>query len=193
MKYNYNYDNLFERCLKSMGVSYKLIFSEPHIPQSGTLPVYHPHGFLPRDGGPANTQFVLAETDYHQHVAEPHSWSNLVQLQSFTTSSCIFVGASMKDPAMRRMLRLAQISHRMPHFAFLPESMPKTRQSIMFDSLFDRDALSLGIRIIRYDPMKDGQETHGRLVVPYLPNLIQIGLKIRAHYAPGSVGQNIRG
>jgi hypothetical protein len=34
----------------------------------------------------------------------------------------------------------------------------------MFDALFDRDALGLGIRVIRYDPMKDGQETHGRLV-----------------------------
>ena len=52
----------------------------------------------------------------------------------------------------------------MPHFAFLPVSMPKTQRNIMFDALFDRDALGLGIRVIRYDPMKDGQETHGRLV-----------------------------
>lgn len=161
---NYNYDDFFERGLKSMGVAYKPIFLEPHIPQSGTLPVYHPHGFLPLNGGPANTQFVLAESDYHQHVAEPHSWSNLVQLQLFTTSSCIFVGASMKDPAMRRMLRLAQTSHRMPHYAFLPISMPKTQRSIMFDALFDRDALGLGVIVIRYDPMQNGQETHGRLV-----------------------------
>ena len=95
---NYNYDDLVERCLKSMGVDHKPIFAEPHVPHAGTLPVYHPHGFLPLGGGPANTQFVLAETDYHQHVAEPHSWSNLVQLQFFATSSCIFIGASMKNP-----------------------------------------------------------------------------------------------
>ena len=161
---NYNYDDLFERCLKSMGVCYKPIFSEPHIPKSGTLPVYHPHGFLPLNGGPANTQFVLTETDYHQHVSEPHSWSNLVQLQSFTTSSCVFVGTSMKDPSMRRMLCLAQTSHRMSHFAFLPVGIPKTQRNEMFDALFDRDALRLGVRVIRYDPMEEGQETHGRLV-----------------------------
>jgi SIR2-like domain len=161
---NYNYDDLFERCLKNLNVNYKTIFSKPQVIRSGVLPIYHPHGFLPLEGGPDNTQFVLAETDYHQHVAEPHAWSNLVQLQSFTSSSCIFIGASLKDPAMRRMLRLAQTSHRRVHFAFLAISTPRTSRNSMFDALFDRDALELGVKIIRYDSEQKGNAPHSRLV-----------------------------
>ena len=44
----------------------------------------------------------------------------------------------------------------------------------MFDSLFDRDAIALGVHVIRYNPIQEGQVTHGRLVE--LLNLLIAGM-----------------
>ena len=160
---NYNYDDLFEKCLVRIGVQHKPIYVEPFFQKPTLLPIYHPHGFLPLGGGPAENHFVLAEADYHQHIAEPHSWSNLVQLHTFERYSCLFVGASMVDPAMRRMLRLAQTTHNNLHFAFLPVTTPQTDRNMMFDALFDRDAFGFGVSVIRYDASEKDGIHHKRL------------------------------
>lgn len=157
---NYNYDDLFELCLKRNRIKFKPIFSEPKLVEKDALPIYHPHGFLPLMGGKKDTAFVLAEDDYHENIAAPHSWANLVQLQVFSSSSVIFIGTSLKDPALRRLLRLARTTHHIPHFAFLPKTKPFNQQNVMFDALFDRDVFKLGIRVIRYNPISKGSETH---------------------------------
>ncbi len=161
---SYNYDDLFEMCLKADHVSHAAVFSTPTSGNVGVLPVFHPHGYLPLHGGPANSTFVLAESDYVMNAGAPYSWSNLVQLQTFSKCSCVFIGASMRDTALRRLLRLSRTTHHITHFAFLPISMPAGTRNTMFDALFDKDLRELGVRVVRYGPTDSSTDRHGRLL-----------------------------
>lgn len=160
---SYNYDDLLELCLKSDHVQHTPVYSRP-IGNSTALPVFHPHGFLPLHGGPADTTFVLAEEDYMQHACQPFSWSNLVQLEIFSKFPCIFIGTAMKDTALRRLLRLSRTIQTPSHFAFLPVSDPKCSQSTMFDALFDYDLHGLGVSVIRYKTEESAVDRHERLL-----------------------------
>ncbi len=148
----YNYDDLLERCLSHHGISNSPVAFQSTNSNTKGLHVYHPHGYLPPGGGPENNKFILAESDYHEHIAAPHSWSNLIQLHAFARYTGVFVGASLRDPALRRTLRLARITHERPHFAFLPSTEPVTTETAKLDALFDRDLQNLGVHPIRYDP-----------------------------------------
>jgi hypothetical protein len=161
---SYNYDDLFELCLRTDHISYTTVYLTPTRSDVSVLPVFHPHGYLPLHGGPASSEFVLAESDYVINASSPYSWSNLVQLQTFSTCSCVFLGTSMRDTALRRLLRLSRTTHRMMHFAFLPASAPRTTQNTMFDALFDQDLRELGVRVVRYNLTDDPNDSHSRLL-----------------------------
>ena len=160
---SYNYDDLLELCLEADHVPYKPIYAKP-IRNTAALPIFHPHGYLPIHGGPAESTFVLSEDDYVQNASQPFSWSNLVQLETFAQYPCIFIGASMKDTALRRLLRLSRTTHMQAHFAFLPASEPMTQQSEMFDALFDHDLKTLGVYVVRYRVSESPKDRHERLL-----------------------------
>jgi hypothetical protein len=151
----YNYDDLLERCLSQHGICNSPVAFGSIKSTTKGIHVYHPHGFLPLGGGPENNRFVLADSDYHEHIAAPHSWSNLIQLHAFARYTAVFVGASLRDPALRRTLRLARITHERPHFAFLPCTEPGTTETEKFDALFDLDIRGLGVHSIRYKPINN--------------------------------------
>ncbi len=72
---------------------------------SSELPIYHVHGYLPRDGSitPLH-EIVFSEDAYHSQFIDPFSWANLTQLIHFSQNICIFIGLSMTDPNLRRLL-----------------------------------------------------------------------------------------
>ena len=58
---------------------------------------------------------MLSEEEYHTLYSNPYSWANLVQISLLTTHSCLFVGMSLTDPNIRRLLdtcRALPIAHR---------------------------------------------------------------------------------
>ena len=61
---SYNWDNLFERQLKEIGIKVSPLWKSKQDYPQDTLPIYYPHGYLPLEGGPV-TKIVLAESDYH--------------------------------------------------------------------------------------------------------------------------------
>lgn len=113
----YNFDVLFEESLAIVGCPYTSPRRDTRAKEHG-VPVYHPHGIIHRQ--PEDDDWaILAEDDYHAEFAAPHSWSNVVQLNAFSQLRCVFVGLSMTDPNIRRLLGAARGKDEPQHFAFL--------------------------------------------------------------------------
>ncbi|GEQ73215.1 hypothetical protein CTTA_0220 [Comamonas testosteroni] len=120
----YNFDDLFERELKSKGLHHKSIYEEMDLPSSEELPVYHVHGFLPenRKEYPSidRSTLVFSEEGYHKIYNESYHWSNLIQLNNLKENSCLMIGLSLTDPNLRRLLEIARKStENAKHFAFM--------------------------------------------------------------------------
>ena len=64
---------------------------------------------------------VLTEDDYHQVYSEVFDWSNVEQLHALTRCTCFFIGLSLNDPNLRRLLEIAQrgSSKSVRHYVFL--------------------------------------------------------------------------
>jgi SIR2-like domain len=73
------------------------------------IPVYHVHGFLPRDGAvqrwrDAPDTLVFTDAEYWATVASSLTFANRVMAQALHDSSCIFIGTSMYDVNLIRWL-----------------------------------------------------------------------------------------
>jgi hypothetical protein len=147
----YNFDSLLERALKSLGCDPKPIYSHAtYLEGSSPLAIYHPHGFLPHFSdydGDVDHPLVFSEPDYHAHYLDMGHWANVLQLHHFMHRSCLFVGVSLNDPNMRRLLDFARRqSNELRHFAI------QTVKPDAFQSAFiEHDHYSLGLRVIWVD------------------------------------------
>lgn len=101
----FNFDDLIEEELRKNFIKHKSIFKEGQRSAPLELPVYHAHGFLPRSGRlTKDHEVVFSEDAYHSQFIDSFSWSNLIQLNHLTQKLCLFVGLSMTDPNLRRLL-----------------------------------------------------------------------------------------
>ncbi|MEW8599149.1 MAG: TIR domain-containing protein [Candidatus Thiodiazotropha sp.] len=104
----FNFDALLEENLKTNNISHRAIHGEGIRNSPNELPIYHVHGYLPRSGRiPGNMEVVFSEDAYHSQFIEPFSWSNLIQLNKLSQNTCLFIGLSLSDPNLRRLLDVA--------------------------------------------------------------------------------------
>ncbi|MBN2545507.1 MAG: SIR2 family protein, partial [Spirochaetes bacterium] len=77
------------------------------ILEKNFLPIYHVHGFIPTPETiirikPENV--VLAQDEYFQNMFEPYSWQTTCQLHYLMNYTCIFIGASLSDWNVLRLI-----------------------------------------------------------------------------------------
>jgi len=169
----FNFDDLVERSLETSSIKYRSIFKEGQRCKSTELPVYHVHGFIPMSGKlTEDHQVVFSEDAYHSQFIDAFSWANLIQLNHLGQNRCLFVGLSLTDPNLRRLLDVS--SRKNPdrtryHYIFrkrydasdiahsVPSSTSKSDKEAVnalvkiVESLEEQDANNLGLNVIWID------------------------------------------
>ncbi len=159
----YNFDDIIELKLFANKIKYRSIYKEGERYEENELPIFHVHGFLPSKGKlTIDNEIVFSEDAYHTQFIDPFSWSNLVQLNYLNTSTCLFVGISLTDPNMRRLIDVSkrksgkdQVNHYIIKRRYKLEDLAinptkKTGNSLLkiIENIEEQDAKSLGINII---------------------------------------------
>ena len=153
----YNYDNLIETALEQKGIEVASICSKSRS-LKGELPVYHVHGLIPKEDSDVQSTPVLSEEDYHAIYRESYHWSNVEQLHALDRNTCFFIGLSMTDPNLRRLL---DVSHKdsdkeVRHFAFLKReklyaSDNSHEKNEMHFRIIEIQLEDLGVNVIWYE------------------------------------------
>ena len=168
---NYNFDDLIERNLERLRVKYRSIYTEGMIPDNEEVGIYHVHGFLPKDKQNykdlEKSLLVFSEEGYHKLFLDPYNWANMIQLNYLINNTCIFIGLSMTDPNLRRLLEIAaqkslDIEERLKHYVILKrtefnddENFVRDDKIVKFERIYEALQESffaeLGLNIIWID------------------------------------------
>ncbi len=119
---SYNFDDLLERKLEQKDIRYHVISCDEDRQMADKLNIYHVHGYLPseHEKRTKNPNLIFSEEDYHRVYRDSYSWSNLVQLSALRENTCLFIGSSLTDPNLRRLLDASsRKGEEARHFAFL--------------------------------------------------------------------------
>lgn len=124
---SYNYDDFLEQYLAFLDVKCCSIFTTKVRYSNGrdsadfygmngqpnqSLRLYHVHGFLPKVTTRDQLDMLhmrsicLTEADYNMLYNQPYSWPIASQLSFFRENTCLFIGCSLSDPNIRRLLEI---------------------------------------------------------------------------------------
>jgi len=106
----YNFDDILEQSIKKsdLDLPFKSIYGQGIDVDTGELPIYHVHGFLPENDKLSDSnQITFGENIYHKQYTDIYSWNNIVQINKFRDNNCLFIGTSLTDPNTRRLLDIA--------------------------------------------------------------------------------------
>lgn len=151
----FNFDALIEENLEKARIRYKAIWEEGVRNAADELPIYHVHGYLPRKGRlKKDTDIVFSEDAYHSQFIDSFSWSNLIQLNKLSQNTCLFVGLSLTDPNLRRLLDVSNRknpSRKLSHY-IIKKAPNLAKSSDTVDELAflleEQDANELGLNVI---------------------------------------------
>lgn len=150
----YNYDDFLEQLLTAEGVSFKTLYKEENLPDD-TLSVYHPHGFLPASAGKSDymqykKSIVFGESEYHKLYNDPMSWAMVLQQYLYRYNIYLFVGCSLTDPNLRRILENTKVKAK-THFALmLTDGLTKKDQFTVH-----KHFMRIGVECIWFDDIDD--------------------------------------
>lgn len=140
---SYNYDDLVEQKVNGKKPCYS-VYDKSRPVDGSSLHVYHVHGFIPQKGD--WSPIVLGEKEYHRIYQESYNWGNVEQLHALCRSVCFFIGLSMTDPNLRRLIDISIDGGEVEpvHFAFL--------RKIEYDVPFMEKVMrGFGVNCIWYD------------------------------------------
>lgn len=118
----YNYDDIIERKLlvKNIDMPFQSVYGQSIDTSKTDLKIFHVHGFLPKEGklGDDN-KITLGEFVYHEQYNNIYSWNNIVQINKFRDKVCLFIGTSLSDPNIRRLLDIANSQKKQKKYHYI--------------------------------------------------------------------------
>jgi hypothetical protein len=152
---NFNFDDLVAEAIQTEGIPCHIVSpGESFNSAEDGVIVYHPHGMLPRftnDSDLDLCKIVFSEDDYHNLYSDPYSWANISQLSLLTSKSVLFIGLSMQDPNLRRLIDIARTrGFTNQHFAVFRDPLVGCRKVDLPEhkrlrALIELDMKSLGV------------------------------------------------
>jgi SIR2-like protein len=112
---NFNFDNLLEEQLQQRRVDHISVVTDKRRAH-GRLPIIHPHGFIPRTGDLSDTQVIFTERHYHALTETIFHWALTEIVSHLRHHTVLFIGLSMSDPSLRRLLDACRNSDIPPHW-----------------------------------------------------------------------------
>ena len=114
---------------------------------------------------------MLSEYDYHNIYRESYNWSNVEQLHALDRNICFFIGLSMTDPNLRRLLDFScQGGDRgCYHYAFIKRTPLRNGEKYKQSNeqhfqQIEHQMQSLGINIIWYQRYDEIPNIIGRII-----------------------------
>lgn len=149
---SFNFDDILEQALEERGLDFTSVIDGRDLGRIRGLPVYHPHGFLPRSGTGSST-VVFAESQYHTQYSENYSWTNIVVQRLLLESTCLFVGTSLSDPNLRRMIDLAHRQNPLQHHYFLTVGSRQSKEHLReaVDEILQASYEAIGVNPVWLD------------------------------------------
>ena len=89
---------------------------------------------------------VLTESNYNDLYNHPYDWAIACQLSFFRENICLFIGSSLSDPNIRRLLQITK-SNRKNHFAIMVRGKTKEEDLSVLSNHFSK----IGVEIIWVD------------------------------------------
>ena len=112
---NFNFDDLLEEQLRQRGVDHISVTADARRAHD-RLPIIHPHGFIPRTGNLAGTRVIFTERHYHALTETIFHWALTEIVSHLQQHTVLFIGLSMSDPSLRRLLDACRNSDIPPHW-----------------------------------------------------------------------------
>lgn len=147
---NYNYDDLLESYMERSTIKGCPI-TKGNRAINNRIPIYHVHGLLEKDGGSSgSSEIVLSEDEYHALYNDAYIWSTIEQLHALNNKHCFFIGLSMNDPNLRRLLDASiKYSDQTPyHYVFLKEPSKRSKYYTIDTHIKTEIMNKFGINII---------------------------------------------
>lgn len=146
----YNYDDMLDENMKKNGIDIAKTTTN-ECATTNQIPILHVHGLIPRiKAHNIEDEQVLAENTYHDMYNNAYAWSNTAQLHALGETVCIFIGLSMTDPNLRRLLD-AQKGTTCKRYVFLKKEFPnKKEKALKYMRAMNSTMQELGVEIIWY-------------------------------------------
>lgn len=150
----YNYDDYLEQELNCRGIQFNTIYLESQL-ANDKISIYHPHGFLPYNANRSQfTEYqksiIFSESEYHRLYNNPYSWAVVAQMFLLRENVFLFVGSSLSDPNLRRILELTYTKEKV-HFAFMLKDALSLKDQLIIYRHFSR----LGVELIWVNNVND--------------------------------------
>lgn len=111
----FNFDDLLERDLAARRIGFRSVADARRSNGDG-VPIIHAHGFLPKNGALIRDHLVFTEQDYHRLTESVFHWALAEVVERLRKNTVLFVGLSMSDPSLRRLLDASRNSDIPPHW-----------------------------------------------------------------------------
>lgn len=112
---SFNFDDLLEQELQRRRVVVQSIGNGARCHGKG-LRIIHAHGYIPAQGPLSRADVVFTEPDYHRLTESVFHWSLSEVVERLRKNVVLFVGLSMSDPSLRRLLDASRNSDIPPHW-----------------------------------------------------------------------------